>query len=233
MEGLPALLLWDLVIEVFEPSNKPIQAPKLSYAERDFLKRRRFDMFGFIGFVPPSLPISYGQAKLYILEDNDALITMCIKERSPSMKHMARNHRVNLDWLFERLNRDPAVFMKFVGTKEQSADILTKGSVTAEAWLVSCNLCLIMPLSSVNPRTELLELNYSRACLSLSLSSKISTSMFSKPVSKQDVSGVATSPQRLKAQFAAAPPWATEARKAQGRPVSPGKWTWRSGSFRT
>ena len=84
-------------------------------------------MFGSVDFVPPSLPITYGRAVLYILEDNDAVTKMCIKERSPSMKHVARTHRVNLDWLFEPINRDPAVFMKFVGTKEQSADILTKG----------------------------------------------------------------------------------------------------------
>ena len=48
------------------------------------------------------------------------------------MKHVARTHD---DWLFERINRDPAVFMKFVGTKEQSADILIKGLFTADAWL--------------------------------------------------------------------------------------------------
>ena len=49
------------------------------------------------------------------------------------MRHVARSHRVNLDWLIERINRDPAVFMNFVGTKEQSADILIQGSCTAEA----------------------------------------------------------------------------------------------------
>ena len=90
MEGLPALLLWDLVIEVFEPIAKPVQSPKLSLAERRYLLRKQtYDIFGSVDFVPPSLPISYGQAVLYILEDNDAVIKMCIKERSPSMKHVA------------------------------------------------------------------------------------------------------------------------------------------------
>ena len=63
------------------------------------------------------------------MEDNDAVIKMCIKERNTSLRHVARTHRVNLDWLFERLNRDPAVFIKSLGTKEQSPDILTKGSL--------------------------------------------------------------------------------------------------------
>ena len=35
--------------------------------------------------------------------------------------------------------------MKFVGTKEQSADILTKGSFTADAWKCLLELCLIGP----------------------------------------------------------------------------------------
>ena len=79
------------------------------------------------------------------------------------MKHVARTHCVNFDWLFERIKRHPAVFMKFVGTKEQSADILTKGSFTAEAWLVLCNLCLIMLIVSFDPTAELKELKTSSA----------------------------------------------------------------------
>ena len=48
------------------------------------------------------------------------------------MKHMPRTHRVDLDWLFERIRTDPGVFIKFVGTKQQIADMLTKGSFGAE-----------------------------------------------------------------------------------------------------
>ena len=43
-------------------------------------------------------------------------------------------HRVNLDWLFERISKDPGIFVKYVPTKEQIEDILTKGSFTADAW---------------------------------------------------------------------------------------------------
>ena len=67
------------------------------------------------------------------------------------MRHVARTHRVDLDWLFERINRDPAVFIKFVGTKEQLADIHTKGSFTAEAWLALLRLCMIFPISNFVP----------------------------------------------------------------------------------
>ena len=83
--------------------------------------------------------------KTTVCEYNDAVIKMVIKERSPQMRHVARTHRVNLDWPFKRINRDPGVFLKFVGTKEQMGDILTKGSFTSEAWKALITLCAILP----------------------------------------------------------------------------------------
>ena len=68
---------------------------------------------------------------------------MIIKGRSPNLRHVGRTHRVDLDWLFERIMKDPGIFVKYVGTKEQLADILTKGSFTADAWKTLMNLCLI------------------------------------------------------------------------------------------
>ena len=121
MEALPALMLWDLAIDVFHPQPKSKVTP-LCFKDQEAMYKQRYDMFNSIDFVPPILPITYGRA-FFLLEDNDAVIKMVIKERSPAMWHIARTHRVDLDWLFERLNRDPAVFIKFVGTKEQLADI--------------------------------------------------------------------------------------------------------------
>ena len=50
------------------------------------------------------------------------------------MRHVMRVHRVNLDTLWERLRTDPSLSMRFVGTKQQLADILTKGSFTKIVW---------------------------------------------------------------------------------------------------
>ena len=36
---------------------------------------------------------------LYISEDNEAVIKVIIKGRSPAMRHGPRTHRVALDWL--------------------------------------------------------------------------------------------------------------------------------------
>ena len=62
-------------------------------------------------------------ALLYIFEDNEAVIKMIIKGKSPTMRHVSRTHRVALDWLFDRINLDPKIQIKFVDTKNQLAEI--------------------------------------------------------------------------------------------------------------
>ena len=42
------------------------------------------------------------------------------------MIHVSRTHRVALDWLFDRINLDPKIQIKYIDTKNQIADILTK-----------------------------------------------------------------------------------------------------------
>ena len=149
MEGLPALFFWDLVISVFEPQGDDKTSQFKGPYQPKFQPKELYDMFGCVDYVPPFLPIAYGMAKLSVMEDNDAVIKMCVKERSPALRHVSRTHRVDLDWLFDRIQRDPGVFIKFVPTKEQLADILAKGSFTAEAWNTLSKLCLILPKSTI------------------------------------------------------------------------------------
>ena len=37
----------------------------------------------------------------FFFEDNETVIKMIIKSRSPTMRHVSRTHRVALDWLFD------------------------------------------------------------------------------------------------------------------------------------
>ena len=67
-------------------------------------------------------------------EDNEAVIKMIIKGRSPTMRHVSRTHRVAIDWLFDRINLDPKIQIKYIDTKNQFADILTKGNFTRDEW---------------------------------------------------------------------------------------------------
>ena len=54
------------------------------------------------------------------------------------MRHVLRTFRVDIDWLFERVREDPGIYMKYVNTKNQLADMLTKGSFTAAQWTHLC-----------------------------------------------------------------------------------------------
>ena len=60
------------------------------------------------------------------------MIKMIIKRRSLTMRHVSRTHRVALDWLFDRINLDSQIQIKYIDTKNQLADILTKGNFTRD-----------------------------------------------------------------------------------------------------
>ena len=50
------------------------------------------------------------------------------------MRHLSRTHRVALDWLFDRINLDSKVQIRYIDTKHQLADILTAGNFTSDEW---------------------------------------------------------------------------------------------------
>ena len=87
-----------------------------------------------IDSVPSNVQSARQEALLYVFEDNEAVIKMIIKGRSPTMRHVSRTHRVALDWLFDRINLDSKIQIKYIDTKNQLADILTKGNFTRDEW---------------------------------------------------------------------------------------------------
>ena len=94
--------------------------------------------------VPTTVKDPTGKAKLILLEENEAVIKMTLKGRSPNMRHVPRTHKVDLDWLFERVKNDPGFNIFYVHTKLQVADILTKGNFTVEAFSRLCELANIL-----------------------------------------------------------------------------------------
>ena len=66
------------------------------------------------------------------------------------MRHVSRTHRVALDWLFDRINLDPKIQIKYIDTKTQLADILTKGNFTRDEWNHFLCLFNINHFSSTN-----------------------------------------------------------------------------------
>ena len=78
------------------------------------------------------------------------MIKMIMKGQSPTMRHFSRTDRVALDWLFDRINLDPKIQIKYVDTKYQLADILTKGKFARDEWNHLLCLFNISHFSSIN-----------------------------------------------------------------------------------
>ena len=150
LDGLPALELWDLIVSVLgnvsrvsDGSGKP---------ENDVHKHhkphKKIDMMKDIDVVPSNVQSARHEALLYVFKDNEAVIKMIIKGRSPTMRHVSRTHRVALDWLFDRFFLDSKIQIRYIDTKNQLADILTKGNFTRDEWNHLLNLFNISQSSS-------------------------------------------------------------------------------------
>ena len=132
LDGLPALELRDLIVSVFGiflmfqmVRGNPLMG-KTNLIIKSMLC---MTLILFPQMFNPQV------VKLYIVfEDNEAVIKVIMKGRSPTMRHISRTHRVALDWLFDRINLDPKIQIKYIDTKNQLADILTKGNFTRDEW---------------------------------------------------------------------------------------------------
>ena len=64
------------------------------------------------------------------------------------MRHVSRTHRVAFDWLFDRINLDSKIQIKYIDTENQLADIITKGNLTHDEWNHLLSLFNISHVSS-------------------------------------------------------------------------------------
>ena len=125
LDGLPALELWDLIVSVFgnishvsDRTGQPVNGKNKS--------KNKIDVFQDIDSVPFNVQSASREALLYVFEDNEAVIKMIMKGRSPTMRHVSRTHRVALDWLFYRINLDSKIQIKYIDTKNQLANIFNQ-----------------------------------------------------------------------------------------------------------
>ena len=136
LDGLLALELWDLIASVL--GNVSRVSDRSGQPECDVHKHHKshnkIDVMKDIDAVPSNVQSARPEAVLYVFEDNEAVIKMIIKGRSPTMRHFSRTHRVALDWLFDRINLDNKIQIKYIDTKNQLADIITTGNFTREVW---------------------------------------------------------------------------------------------------
>ena len=133
---MPALEQWDLIVSVL--GNVSRVSDESGKSESDAHKRQKFhskiDVVKDIDLVPSNVQSANREALLYVFEDNEAVIKMITKGRSPTMRHVSRTHRVAFDLLFDRINLDPKIQIKYIDTKNQLAYTLTKGNFTRDEW---------------------------------------------------------------------------------------------------
>ena len=146
LDGIPALELWDLIVAVLGNTNQNhIEQGDLSKNKREVCSpphtthtrkqtQRVINELDNVDFLPSNFQSSHQEAVVYVFEDNEAVIKMIMKGRSPTMRHVSRIHRVAIVWLFGRSNLDSTNQIKYIDTKNQLADTLTKGNFTRDKW---------------------------------------------------------------------------------------------------
>ena len=97
-----------------------------------------------VDFIPSNVKSSHQEALLCVFEDNEAVIKIIIKGRSPTMRHVSRTHRVALDRLFGRIYLDSKIQIKYVDAENQLSDLLTQGGFTPDEWNHVIHLLNIM-----------------------------------------------------------------------------------------
>ena len=116
MDVTPALDLWDLIVAVHGNTYRSNQGrgdlcTNLVRSTPHTIQKRKkshgmIDDLTMLILFSSNVHSSRQKALLYILEDNEAVIKMIIKERSFTIRHVSRIHGVALDWLFDRINLD-------------------------------------------------------------------------------------------------------------------------------
>ena len=135
LDGIPALDLWDLIVSVLGSTIETPERPgRPVVTDKNQRSQGMINVFNRIDCVPSNVQSSHQEALLYVFEDNEAVIKMIIKGRSPTIRHVSRTHRVALDWLFDRINLDPKIQIKYIDTKNQPVEILTKRNFTRDEW---------------------------------------------------------------------------------------------------
>ena len=135
LDGLPALELWDLIVSVFgsvsqisDRSRQPVND-----VSKHHKYQRRINVMENIDSVPSNVQSSRQEALLYVFEDNEAVIKMIIKGRSPEDMFPGLTELHLIGCLIE-LIWIPRSKSNTSTPKNQLADILTKGSFTRDEW---------------------------------------------------------------------------------------------------
>ena len=94
LDVLPALELWDLIVSVFgsvsQISDRTGRLVNVD-VKRNQKSQGTINVMENIDSVPSNVQSSRQEALLHVFEDNEAVIKMIIKGRSPTMRHVSRD----------------------------------------------------------------------------------------------------------------------------------------------
>ena len=112
LDWIPALDLWDLIVSVRGNTTQTPDGTERPVVCRDTSHERHqsrgvINVLDNVDLVPSNVRFSHQEALVYVFEDNEAVIKMIIKARSPTMRHVSRTHRVVLDWFFDGIKLAP------------------------------------------------------------------------------------------------------------------------------
>ena len=136
LDGIHALDLWELIVAILHGNTYQNNLERRDPYESTTRKKihGKVDDLDNVDFLSSNVNSSHKEALVKTFEDNEAVIKMIIKGRSPTMKHASRTHRFALDLLFDRINLHPKIQIEYIDTKNQLADMLTKGNFTRDGW---------------------------------------------------------------------------------------------------
>ena len=141
LDGILAHALWDLIVAVLgntHQNRKERRDPLLNKREacspphtihNRKQSQRVINDLDDVDFIHSNVQSSHQEALLYVFEDNEAVIKMIKKGRSPTMRHVSRNHRVALDWLFDRISVDSKIQKSNTLTKKTTRNYTDQGKL--------------------------------------------------------------------------------------------------------
>ena len=123
LDGKPALDLWGLIVAVLHENT---------YQSN---QERGEPCTNLVRAAPKKLPKRQKSRGIIDLWRQRSIDQDDHKgKKSHNETRFQNQHRVALDWLFDRINLNPKIQIKYIDTQNQLADILTKGNFTRDEW---------------------------------------------------------------------------------------------------
>ena len=123
MEGIPAMNLWDTIVDTLHSSSRYEATPSL-FIKLEILTHQNH-LETLIVLCTSECAIIQHASFIVHLPRQRSCNKQVNKCRSLTLRHVSRTHRVDFDWLYDRINLDSMIQIKYVNATQLLADILT------------------------------------------------------------------------------------------------------------